>query len=143
MSTEGSPAVVPARGHGQRILYLDDEEPLVFLVTRMLRQLGYKPSGFTNAADALAAFRNNPKQFALVLTDLTMPGTSGMDFARQVLSVSADAPIVVVSGCLSPEDVVRAKSLGVRALIQKPSTVEELGESIQRLLSAVAAGARA
>ena len=109
----------------------------------MLRQLGYKPSGFTNAADALAAFRNNPKQFALVLTDLTMPGTSGMDFARQVLSVSADAPIVVVSGCLSPEDVVRANSLGVRALIQKPSTVEELGESIQRLLSAVAAGARA
>ena len=43
-----------------RILYLDDEEPLVFLVTRMLQVLVTSPSGFTSASEAIAAFRASP-----------------------------------------------------------------------------------
>ena len=64
-----------------RILYVDDEEPLVFLVTRLLQRLGHEPLGFTHPDDALEAFKSNPGQFALVLTDLSMPGSkNGLDF---------------------------------------------------------------
>jgi DNA-binding NtrC family response regulator len=124
----------PPRGQGLRILYLDDEEPLVFLVTRMLRSLGYRPEGFSKAADALAAFQLNPGEFALVLTDLSMPGTTGLEFAKQVLAVSPAARVVIASGALDAADQTRARAIGVLALIEKPATVEELGQTVRRLL---------
>jgi CheY-like chemotaxis protein len=43
-----------------RILYVDDEEPLVFLVTRLLHRLGYQPLGFTHPDEALVAFKSDP-----------------------------------------------------------------------------------
>jgi DNA-binding NtrC family response regulator len=142
MSDDASRTGEPPHGRGERILYLDDEEPLVFLVTRMLKQLGYKPSGFTRPAEALAAFRGDPKKFSLVLTDLSMPGASGMDFARDVLATSPGAPVVIVSGCVDPADAQRATLLGVRAVIQKPSTIEELGHAVGKLLGEITAGSR-
>ena len=51
------------RGDGQRVLIVDDEEPLVQLATRTLEDLGYAPIGFTSSAAALAAFRADPERF--------------------------------------------------------------------------------
>ena len=62
-----------------RILYLDDEEPLVFLMRRMLEHLGYRVAGFTRSDEALAAFNAAPAEFDLVMTDMSMPGMSGVD----------------------------------------------------------------
>ena len=119
---------------GGGILYLDDEEPLVFLVTRLLERLGYKPSGFTNALDALMAFKSNPDGFALVLSDLSMPGASGLDFAREVLAISPGTRVAILTGNVHPADVTRATALGIRAVVQKPLTVGELGPVVRKLL---------
>lgn len=127
------------QGHGERILYLDDEAPLVFLVTRMLKSLGYHPQGFSDAADALAAFQQDPRQFALVLTDLSMPGTSGFEFASQVLACDRGARVVIVSGAVDPADAERARAVGAQALLQKPSTVEEFARVVSRILTETAA----
>jgi CheY-like chemotaxis protein len=116
------------------ILYLDDEEPLVFLVTRLLKRLGYEPVGFTQAADALAAFKTDPARFTLVLTDLSMPGANGLDFAQEVLATSPTSRVAILTGNVDPADVTRAEALGVRAVVQKPLTLEELGPVVQRLL---------
>ena len=121
----------PAAG---QILYLDDEEPLVFLVTRMLRRMGYEPLGFTEPAQALAAFKSAPARFALVLTDLSMPGANGLDFAAEILAVAPEVRVAVLTGHLYPADIDRARALGVRAIEQKPHTFEELGPLVQRLL---------
>ncbi len=72
-----------------RILYLDDEEPLVFIVKRMLERLGHQVAGFSNADAALAAFSAAPDTFHLVLTDMSMPGMNGIDFATAVIGVQA------------------------------------------------------
>ncbi|MGH8180629.1 MAG: response regulator, partial [Steroidobacteraceae bacterium] len=70
-------------GTPARILYVDDEPMLVFLVTRALEKLGIASRGFSSADEALAAFRGEPHAFALVLTDLTMPGgMSGLELAQ-------------------------------------------------------------
>ncbi len=132
-----APAAV--QGHGECILYLDDEEPLVFLVTRMLKRLGYEPHGFTKAAQALECFRNNPGKFALVLTDLSMPGTSGIDFAQELLADAPDAAVVIITGSVDPTAVTRAAAVGVRSVVQKPLTLEELGPLVRRLLSEIRA----
>jgi two-component system cell cycle sensor histidine kinase/response regulator CckA len=134
-----SPNGTAPQGSGAGILYLDDEEPQVFLVTRLLKRLGYEPSGFTRAAEALTAFKSAPHRFALVLTDLSMPGTSGIDFAREVLAAAPRTPVVIVTGCVEPADVTRATAAGVRSVIQKPLKVEELGSVVGRLMSEIAA----
>jgi DNA-binding response OmpR family regulator len=120
--------------HPAGVLYLDDEEPLVFLVTRLLKRLGFEPYGFTHVAEALAAFRNDPAKFTLVLTDLSMPGASGLEFAREVLATSPDSRVAILTGHVEETDVTRATALGIRAVVQKPLTIEELGPVVQRLL---------
>src|ERR1700761_7148970 len=99
-----------------RVLYLDDEEPLVFLVTRMLTRLGYEGVGFTEATRALAVFESDPTQFVLVLSDLSMPGITGLDFARQVLERSPQTRMAILTGHVEPSDAAQAIALGVRAV---------------------------
>ncbi|HEY6923888.1 MAG TPA: response regulator [Steroidobacteraceae bacterium] len=119
---------------GTVVLYLDDEESLVFLVTRLLERLGYEACGFTSAEEALAAFKGDPARYSLVLTDLSMPGSNGLEFARDVLAVAPGSKVAILSGNVEEADVMRARALGVRAVIQKPHTLAELGPVVQQLL---------
>ncbi|MBI4515170.1 MAG: PAS domain S-box protein [Deltaproteobacteria bacterium] len=123
---------LPAAG-GQHVLYLDDEESLVFLVTRLLKRLGYRVSGYTRAEEALAAVRADPGQFDLVVTDLSMPGMSGLEVARELSRLRPDLPVVLASGYITEELRAAAPEVGVRQLIYKPNTVEELCLAVQRL----------
>ena len=117
-----------------QILYLDDEEPLVFLVTRLLRRMGYESLGFTDPVQALAAFKSAPARFVLVLTDLSMPGANGLDFAAEVLAAAPEMRVAVLTGHVYPADIERARALGVCSIEQKPVTFDELGPLVQRLL---------
>jgi PAS domain S-box-containing protein len=130
-------AVLPAgRGHGERILYLDDEAPLVKLATQFLERLGYRVQGYTNAEEALAAFRLEPEAFDLVVTDYNMPLMSGMDVALAVMSLRPSMFVALASGYLRPAEAEHARALGIRATIRKPYALEELGAVVQRLLHA-------
>jgi PAS domain S-box-containing protein len=130
------PSGAQARGLGEHILYLDDEESLVSLAERYLARLGYRFTGCTRAADAVAAFRADPQAFDLVITDSNMPGMSGMDVARQVLALRPDTPVVLTSGYLRAEEIEQALALGIREVVLKPDTIDELGPAVKRLLSA-------
>jgi CheY-like chemotaxis protein len=123
-------------GNGERILFLDDEEPLVKLASRMLDRLGYRVDAYTSASEALEAFRKDPARFDLVLTDLSMPGASGMDFARSVLELRPEVPVILTTGYIDPDDLERVRQIGVREVILKPTTIEEMGRTFRRLLAA-------
>jgi PAS domain S-box-containing protein len=130
-STQSAPA-----GNGQRILYLDDEEALVYLTARVLERLGYEVVGFSDPVAALEAFRENPAGFDVVVTDLSMPGMSGFQFARALLQVRPDVAVLMTSGYVRPEDREEARALGVRELILKPDTIDELGLALARVFKA-------
>jgi PAS domain S-box-containing protein len=123
-------------GNGERVLFLDDEEPIVLLASRMLNRLGYRVEAHTRAAEALDDFRRRPAEFDLVLTDLSMPGASGMDFARSVLGIRPDVPVIMTTGYIDPDDLDLARRIGVREVILKPTTIEEMGRSFHRQLAA-------
>jgi PAS domain S-box-containing protein len=123
-------------GNGERVLFLDDEEPIVLLASRMLNRLGYKVEAHTRASEALEDFRRRPAEFDLVLTDLSMPGASGMDFARSVLSIRPEVPVIMTTGYIDPDDLDLARRIGVREVILKPTTIEEMGRSFHRQLNA-------
>jgi PAS domain S-box-containing protein len=123
------------RGEGQRILYVDDEEPLVYLLTRILERLGYAVTGFIDAQVALDAFKANPNAFDVVVTDLSMPGLSGHDLAREILKIRPALPVVMTSGYVRAADRELALRTGVKELVLKPDTAQALGEVLHRLLN--------
>jgi len=126
---------VPPRGRGEVVLYLDDEEALVTLTSRLLRQLGYEVVGFTRAVDALVAFRQEPNKFDIVLTDLAMPGASGFDVAAAVLEIRADIPVVLTTGFIDPEGVQQAHEMGIREVVMKPTTVPQIAAVFEKVLN--------
>lgn len=126
------------RGKSQRILYLDDEEALVFLAGRFLSGLGYQVKGCKRPEEALEAFKADPAGFDLLVTDLNMPGMSGLDVASECLKVRNDLPVALASGYVTDELREKARALGIRAVIYKPNLVEDLAQSIHRLLNELA-----
>jgi PAS domain S-box-containing protein len=126
-------ALTGATPHGH-VLYVDDDEALVFLVTRVLARHGLKVTGHHRAADALAAIRAEPAAFDLLLTDFNMPEMSGVELAQHVGSIRADLPIVLTSGFITDEVRAAAIHAGIRHLIYKPNTVDELCNVVLRLV---------
>jgi signal transduction histidine kinase/DNA-binding response OmpR family regulator len=122
-------------GHGEHILYVDDEESLVYLAVRSLERGGYRVDGFTRVKEALLAFRAKPEDYDVVITDYNMPGMSGMELAEQLMIIRPDAPIALTSGYLRPAEMATARALGIREVIPKPYLIEELGPLVQRMLS--------
>jgi PAS domain S-box-containing protein len=124
----------PKRGRGERILYLDDEESLVMLAKRMLGRMGYEVTGFNDSAKALEAFATAPQDFDLVLTDLSMPGMSGMEVSRRMLQIRPDIPVLLATGYVRNEDVEQARMIGIREVIWKPQTIGEMGDLLAQQL---------
>jgi PAS domain S-box-containing protein len=121
-------------GENRHVLYVDDEESLVSLVTRNLTRLGYKVTGFTDSEAALREFASGPGNFDAIVTDLAMPRLSGFELLRQVLTLRPNIPAVMTSGYLRPEDEEMAQQIGVKQLILKPNTTEELGFALDTIL---------
>src|SRR4051794_10216396 len=69
------------RGHGERVMLVEDEEALRAVVAERMRRLGYRPEVFADAAAALAAFQAAPEEFDAVVTDEILPGLSGTELA--------------------------------------------------------------
>ena len=139
-SDQGAAAAAPPLrpGGGRHILYLDDDESLVFLVQRLLERRGYRVSGYIDQGEALAALRADAHLFDLVVSDYNMPGMSGLDVARAVRTIRADLPVAVASGFIDEALRAQAGAAGVRELIFKASTVDDFCAVVQRLLPAAA-----
>jgi len=129
---EAAPDTAPATA--SRILYLDDEESMVFLVKRLLERRGHQVTGFTDQKEAIAAVRADPYAFDLVLTDYNMPVLTGLDVAREMRAIRADLPVAIASGFVDESLREQAGGAGVRDLIFKASQVSEYCSSIERLL---------
>jgi PAS domain S-box-containing protein len=122
------------RGDGQRVLIVDDEEPLVQIAVRTLEELGYAPVGFTSSAAALAAFRADPQRFDAVITDERMPGMSGSVLIREVRGIRGGIPVVLMSGFVGGAVASRARQAGAEEVLKKPLSARDLAASLARVL---------
>jgi DNA-binding NtrC family response regulator len=116
------------RGEGQRVLVVDDEEPLVRLASETLERLGYAAVGFTSSIAALAAFRADPQRFDAVLTDERMPGLSGSALIREMRGIRDAIPVVLMSGYLGMD------SVQADVVVKKPLSARDLAASMARAL---------
>lgn len=116
------------------VLYVDDDEMIVFLVRRLMEREGYRVSVFADPGKALEAILAPDAPYDLVITDFNMPGMSGLDLARAVRDLRPDLPMAITSGHIHDELKEQALALGVRELIYKPTTMNELLEAVNRLV---------
>ncbi len=119
------------------ILVVDDEPCLVEFYKIGLKKNGFSTAVYHNSVQALEAFRENPYGFDVVFTDQTMPGLTGIELSKELLSIRADIPIILATGysqTISKED---ALSQGIKAYLQKPIKLKELIPTIQKFNSKV------
>lgn len=116
------------------ILYLDDDDTLVFLVRRLLERRGYRVTALTSQTEAIDAVRASPNGFQLLLTDFNMPGMSGLEVAKAVLEINPQLPVAVASGYITDELQVQARAAGVREVVFKTDAVEAFCEVVARLV---------
>jgi CheY-like chemotaxis protein len=133
MEPEGA-AAIPL-GAGKRVLFVDDEEPIVRLSEKMLTRLGYVVEASTHVKDALEIVRANPDRFDLVITDMTMPFMSGLDFAQLLKQIRPDLPIILTTGYPGGLKLEEIKAMGIRELLSKPPSLRSLGMAAHRVLA--------
>ncbi len=123
------------QGAGETVMVVDDELQLVALTEELLAELGYEPVGFNSGDAALAAFRDGPGRFDLVLTDEAMPGLMGTELARELRVVRPDVPIIIMSGHGGSALARQAMGLGVKEVLHKPLQRRDLAEALARVLA--------
>jgi PAS domain S-box-containing protein len=123
------------QSRGEHIMYVDDEEALVFLTSRLLERRGYRVSVFTDPAKALEEFREHSMEFDAVVTDLSMPHMSGFELTEELHRIRPDIPVLLTSGYLQAEDQRKAESLDIRETIAKPASADKLAGVLEKILS--------
>ena len=118
---------------GGHVMYVDDEEAIVFLMSRMLERIGYRVTGFTDAHDALQAFRMNPRGFDAVITDLAMRGSTGLELAREMCAIRPDVRIALASGYADNKEA-DARESGIALVIRKPADLDTLDRALDTLV---------
>jgi signal transduction histidine kinase/DNA-binding response OmpR family regulator len=118
----------------ERILIVDDEESLVEMGAGILARAGYHVVTKTSSKEALDCFAEDPEGFDLVITDQTMPGMTGIQLVKKLLTLRRDLPIILVSGFTPDINADFARAEGVRAFVTKPLTRHELCSAVRNVL---------
>ncbi len=118
----------------ERILFVDDEEMLAGLGKVMLEHLGYEVTSQTISLEALATFRNQPDRFDAVITDLTMPGMTGLELARRILEIRPEIPIIICSGYSTVINEEQAIAKGIKGFAAKPMTRAVIATLLRKVL---------
>jgi DNA-binding NtrC family response regulator len=98
----------------------------------MLTELGYEVWSYSNSREALEVFRQHPQDIDVVISDQTMPGSTGEVLAKQMLEIRSSIPIILCTGFSHIMNEEKALSMGIRVFLYKPYGIQELATAIQR-----------
>jgi CheY-like chemotaxis protein len=116
----------------KRILVVDDDECIRYVVLKMVSVMGYDAVGAQNGAEALRLLLGD--SFDLVITDLQMPGMDGLSLARRIKDKSPKMPVLLITGDAQDALAEALKKSCVDSAVYKPFTLEDLQESMRQML---------
>ena len=125
----------------EMILLVDDEESVLRLENQMLGRLGYRVTMRNSSTDALMEFRANPEAFDLVVSDMNMPNMTGEQFARKLMAIRPNIPVIICTGFSERIDKEKAHAIGIKGFLMKPVVKSELAQMVRKVLDE-AKGAR-
>jgi len=106
------------------LLIVDDDASTLASLSRAFRLAGHEATVSDNAARALDLVRN--ETFDLILSDVMMPGKTGIEFLEDLKKAGVKTPIVLVSGQANIEMAVQATKLGAMDFLEKPLSTDKL-----------------
>ncbi len=118
-------------GNRERILVVDDEPVIMEMERILLEGLGYRVTGFCAPEQAMQAFRNKPDDFALIITDMAMPGMSGLELTKEVKALRPEIPIILCSGFSEWINEENAKKQGISKYLMKPTLTKDLAVAVR------------
>lgn len=135
---DDEPATATLRGHGT-VLVVDDERAIRDSLRRSLMRLGFEVYAFESGPAALELFRSDPASVVLVVLDLLMPGTNGIEVLHELREIRPDVQVVISSGHSGPLTPHEVDDAGRLWFLPKPYGLGEL----QTVLNAALHGASA
>lgn len=120
---------------GARVIFVDDEAPLVLLAERALPTYGHTVRAFRDPIAALDAVAADPSAVDALVTDLSMPGMSGLNLIARVRELRPDLPVVLSSGFLTTANRQEAERQGVDAIVPKPCSIDDLATALSSILA--------
>ncbi len=118
----------------ERILFVDDEPALIDIGKKILETLGYTVTATTQPAKAVEFFQNNPDEFDLLITDMTMPKKAGDTLAREIFSFRPDLPVILCTGFSAGITEEKARAIGIKAIFKKPISWTDIARLIRNVL---------
>jgi PAS domain S-box-containing protein len=121
-------------GGREHILLIDDESSVVKLNKMILERLGYEVTASTRSPDALELFRSKPKDFDLVITDMTMPNLTGEKLAVELIKIRAGIPVIICTGYAKEMSGELFAKIGIKAVMYKPVNMAEMARTVRKVL---------
>ena len=122
------------RGHGETILFLDDEPQIRAIARMVLRHLNFVPLTAANGADALVQALEHRTELRAIITDQQMPQMDGVAFVRGLRGILPHIPVVVASAQVEETVAAEFKAMGVTCWLDKPFSASLLAEALRLVL---------
>ncbi len=118
------------------ILLIDDEQDLTALYDSYLQMSGFKIMSFTDPSLAFEYYEQNVEKYCLVLTDLRMPGISGIDLANKIRKLNSKVKILLITAFAVNDikDDMKYKEAKIDGIIQKPIKLSRLKEIVNHCM---------
>ena len=117
-----------------RILVVDDEEHIVEPTRAMLQSLGYEVFTARSGIEAIETVKRQKDKIGLMMLDMIMPGMSGNETFVKVKQISPSLKVLLCSGYSIDGQAREILDCGCDGFIQKPYTMEQLGEKVNAIL---------
>jgi PAS domain S-box-containing protein len=118
----------------ERILYVDDEAPILQIAKASLERYGYQLTTDNDPQLALQRFKEKPQAFDLIVTDQNMPNITGYDLALKIMKIRKDIPIILCTGFSRSISEEKALAAGISEFAMKPIVGKQLATTIRRVL---------
>jgi len=129
--------IIPPHLPPHRLLLVDDDPVLRETLGEVLRHEGFLVSQAASGEEAEQLLLASRPPFDLVLTDLVMPGKSGMDVLKKALEISPTCTVLVLSGFASVREAIEAMDLGAYGMVTKPLHLDQFRNILRRLMERI------
>jgi len=129
-----TPPIIPPHLPPQRLLLVDDDPLLLGTLQELLASEGFQVTSADSGEAAEAILRAARPPFELVLTDMVMPGKTGMDVLHCALEVNPSCTVLVLSGFGTLKEATVAMDQGAYGLVNKPLQMEAFRQTLRRIV---------